>query len=345
MLTIIAFVFVFSIIGFVHEFGHFILAKITGIKVEEFSLGFGPALIRRQVGETLYVMRLIPLGGFCKLAGQADDIFEPETADDVEQHKLFSNKPILTRMAVIAAGPVMNVILSIVLFVIIFSIVGTLMLYVAEVHPNSPAEQAGLQSGDMILSVNGYGPSPDEILMVISQSSGVKLRMEIIRDGERLTLTGTPVFDETENRALLQFTPGLILVKQGVWRTTEYSVRYGISIVRIVVTGIWNIFTGAVKPMVAGPIGMAEMAGEAARYGILDLLNFTAILSINLGLLNLLPVPLLDGGWLLFLIIEGIRRKPVKPEVKAFALRIGLALLLLLFIFATYSDLTRIFFT
>ena len=200
------------------------------------------------------------------MQAQADDIFEPETADDVEQHKLFSNKPILTRMAVIAAGPVMNVILSIVLFVIIFSIVGTLMLYVAEVHPNSPAEQAGLQSGDMILSVNGYGPSPDEILMVISQSSGVKLRMEIIRDGERLTLTGTPVFDETENRALLQFTPGLILVKQGVWRTTEYSVRYGISIVRIVVTGIWNIFTGAVKPMVAGPIGMAEMAGEAARY-------------------------------------------------------------------------------
>lgn len=342
MLTFVAFIFVFGILVFVHEFGHFAVAKLTGIKVEEFSLGYGPALFGKHLGETFYAIRIVPLGGFCKLAGELDDVSTTETIGESEQGRLFSSKPVLTRMGVIAAGPGMNFVLAIVLFLVIFSIAGALVLTVAEVQPDSPAQRAGLEPGDIIVSVNGYGPSPDEILMTISQSADTILRMEIIRDGERLTLIGTPQFDKEEGRALLRFAPGLALVRLGVWETIGFSVRYCISLGRTLLAGIWRMITGAMKPAVAGPIGIVEMVGQAARYGILDLLNFTAILSINLGVLNLFPIPVLDGGWLLFLAIEGIIRRPVNAELRGFAQLVGMALLLLLLVFATYNDVSRL---
>lgn len=342
MLTFVAFIFVFGILVFVHEFGHYIIAKLSGIKVDEFSLGYGPALFGRQLGETFYAIRLIPLGGFCKLAGEFEDASEGQTINESERKRLFSSKPVLTRMGVIAAGPAMNFVLAIVLFLIIFGVAGVLVLTVIEVHPDSPAERAGLLSGDIIVSVDGHGPSPDEILMTISQSPNRVLRMEIIRDGERMVLTGIPEFDFEEGRALLRFAPGLALFRLGIWETFGYSVRYCISLGRTLLVGIWQMITGAMKPQVAGPIGIVEMVGQAARYGILDLLNFTAILSINLGILNLFPIPVLDGGWLIFLAIEGIIRRPVNAELRGFAQLVGMALLLLLLVFATYNDVSRL---
>jgi regulator of sigma E protease len=273
MLTFVAFIFVFGILVFVHEFGHFAIAKLVGIKVEEFSLGYGPVLLGRRLGETFYAIRIVPLGGFCKLAGELDDVPTAKILSESEQSRLFSSKPVLTRMGVIAAGPAMNFILAIVLFLIIFSIAGVLVLTVAEVQPDSPAERAGLLEGDMIVSVNGYGPSPDEILMTIAQSANTALRIEVIRDGERLTLRGTPQFDREEGRALLRFAPGLALIRLRAWETIGFSLRYCISLGRTLLTGIWRMITGAMKPAVAGPIGIVEMVGQAARYGILDLLN------------------------------------------------------------------------
>jgi regulator of sigma E protease len=342
MLTFFAFIFVFGILVFVHEFGHFAIAKLTGIKVEEFALGYGPVLFGKHLGETRYALRMVPLGGFCKLAGEFEESSDFQVRDESVKDRFFDSKPVLTRMGVIAAGPAMNFVLAIVLFLVIFTVAGVLVLTVLEVQPNSPAERAGLLKGDVILSVNGYGPSPDEILMLISQSPNTTLRMEVLREGKRLTLVGVPQFDIQEGRALLKFSPGLDLVRLGVLETAGFSIKYCISLGRTLLMGIWRMLTGAMKPAVAGPIGIVEMVGQAARYGILDLLNFTAILSINLGVLNLLPIPVLDGGWLLFLAIEGIFRKPVNAEIRGVAQIVGMVLLLLLLVFATYNDVSRL---
>jgi regulator of sigma E protease len=341
MITFFAFIVVFSILVFFHELGHFIAAKSVGIKVEEFALGYGPQLLGFTLGDTLYSVRVLPLGGFCKMAGEDmdDDSMEPL---DVAPEQLFKNKTVLQRMLTVAAGPLLNFVLAILLFAIVFSSVGVPAIVINEVLPGWPAEVAGIREGDEIVAVNGKGPSIEEIIQNINASAGQVIDVTIIRDGKRINLEAVPKYNPESQVGQLGITLAYSYVKRGAFKTFLAGMDYTVSTARLILQGIWQMITGRIKADVAGPVGIVQMVGATAQYGILPLLFFTARLSVNLGVLNLFPIPILDGGWILFLALEGLRGRPVQPRYQGFAQLVGVGLLLLLLVFATYRDISRL---
>lgn len=337
MMTLVAFVVIFGTIVFFHELGHFALAKLSGIRVYEFALGFGPALGSITRGETKYSIRAFPLGGFVKMAGMDEPVDGlEETPDDDEGS--FHNKSLPVRLGTIAAGPLMNFVFAIALFVIYFMLIAVPPT-ITYVEPMSPAEVAGLQPGDLFVSVNGEKVEDSgRVVELIGLSPGKEMQLVIRRQQELMTLQVTPEDREGTGRVGITIDskvqyPFVTSVKAAFTQTWHLTTQ--------LVRDIGMMITGQQKVEVSGPLGIVQIVGETARHGVPNLIILAIILNINLGLLNLLPVPVLDGGWLLILLIEAVRGKPLAPETKGIAQFIGLALLVALMLFATFKDLSR----
>jgi len=345
LITIIYAVLVLGILIFVHELGHFLLAKKLGVGVLKFSLGFGPKLIGRKIGETEYLISAFPLGGYVKMIGEAPD----EEVSPEEMARSFSNKPAGTKMAIVAAGPIFNIAFAAVLFTMAFMVgVPTITSVVGDVKEGFPAFEAGIKAGDKVLSIDGTRVSKiqstkKEVISIEVYRSGTTLRFDI---SPKVTKVKTIFGEDMEIRVI------------GIGTSKDYIIERS-NPVEAVGKGListWNVtkltFIGIIKLIqriipaetIGGPIMIAQMAGEQAQGGLLSLLSFMALLSINLGVLNLLPVPILDGGHLTFFTIEAIIRRPLSHRFKEIAQQVGLFLLMSLMALAFYNDITRVFF-
>ncbi len=332
------------VLGFlicIHELGHFLVAKLVGIQVEEFSIGFGPKLFSFKTAKspTRYSLRCFPLGGFVKMAGM-------DPASDHENG--FNKKPLKDRIAVIAAGSVTNFLVAIVLFIFTFSIIGiptpSNSNVIGEVVPGSPAARIGLKPGDRIIQVNETPTDTwEKIALNIHKRAWQKTRLVIERDNKKYIFFVTPQFDPKFQVGQIGIRQSLVWEKQSFSNAVKLGLSRAFSFAHLILQGLIGTVTGAVPPEeIAGPIGITQMIGEAVRGGAGYLLSFTAILSINLALINLLPIPALDGSRLVFLFLEGIRGRPVDPEKENFIHLIGFALLMVLILLITYNDLARL---
>lgn len=338
MLTILAAIFVFGVLVTVHEFGHFITAKLTGMRVDEFAIGFGPKLYQQKDGDTLYSLRAIPLGGYNKIAGMdPDDPVEPNS---------FKSKPIPARMLVILAGALMNFILPIILFSGIFMIEGRMQLVnepvLGNVVEEMAAAKAGLKAGDRILTINNK-PVKDwmEVVSNLRANGTQKVTLTAQSDGIVKTYTMTPVFDKEAGRPLIGVSPKFAKENLGFVGSIKEGVLYTKNIIMAMVNGLYKIVTGSAPAEVSGPIGVAQMAGQVAEKGMLPLMNFVAFLSINLGVINLLPLPALDGGHFVLLVLEALRGKPLGSKAMTNIQIVGVAMILALTVFSTFKDITR----
>jgi regulator of sigma E protease len=331
MQTFIASIFVFGFLILAHELGHYLAARLSGIKVLELAIGFGPKIIGWRKNEINYSLRLFPLGGFCRMLG--------ESHEEVDQPDSFTRKPILQRAAVLAAGAGMNLILAlIVFFVIFFFMVGVVQddSRLGSVLSGTPAEAAGLQAGDEITAINGESVTRwTEVVGAISGRPGEEISLTVKRNGEIKQFNIVVARSPETGRGMIGITA--MVQKYKFAASLQSSMRQ----FRMVLFSVYQVVTGRAPLDVAGPVGIIIVVGEVAQTGFVNLLSLTALISISLGLINLLPVPALDGGRLLFLAIEGLRGRPVDPEKEGFIHFIGFALLILLILLVTYNDLIR----
>lgn len=338
LITAIATIFVFSLLVFVHEFGHFITAKVVGMRVEEFALGFGKKIVGFQKGETLYSLRMIPLGGFNKISGM-----DPEEELD---ERSYLSKPLWARMLVITAGSIMNFILPVLLFFIVLMSSGVNLPsnepVIGELIDNKPAIVAGLEVGDRIVEVDGkFVHDWKGVVDAIHDAQQAEIEIAFTRDG---VLDATMVTAEWEHGTKRYLIGALPVIEHQYLDAPDafmMAIDKTISIIERMIIGLKQMVTGEVEAELSGPLGVVQMTGEVASLGILPLLNFAAFLSINLGIINLLPIPALDGGHVVTLMVEGIRGKALGAKPLHIIQFIGLALILFLMIYATIKDVAR----
>ncbi|MFC1885489.1 RIP metalloprotease RseP [Thermodesulfobacteriota bacterium] len=352
--NIFAFVVVLGVLIFFHELGHFLIARLCGVGVEKFSLGFGPRLFGKTVGLTDYRLSAIPLGGYVKMVGE-------EAGAEIDPADIplsFTHKPLIKRVLIVAAGPFFNLVLAVILFFGIFQISGTYLLEssVGAVRQGSPAEKVGLEKGDRIIEIDGVSVSSwDEMALIISNSKGTLLEFSLKRGESLLVISITPekirtknIFGEDTERYVIGITASGELVPREltVWGAVFESVLKTYEIAKLTVVSIVKLIQGSVSTKtLGGPIMIAEIAGQQAKAGMTNFLFFIGLLSINLAILNFLPIPVLDGGHLLFFFIEAVIGHPVSVKAREIAQQAGIFALILLMIFVFYNDITRIFFS
>ena len=346
MLTIIAFIFVFSILIFFHELGHFIAAKASGVRVYKFAFGFGPRILGFTKNQTEYVICLIPLGGYVKMAGEMGQESVKETSEEIPEEQRFDKKSLGIRALIVALGPFMNIATAVVIFSFIFFINGIPVVTnsVSTVIENGPAEQAGIYSGDKIIAINSIKmEEPKRIANIINESSGEELQITLDREGEIIDVFIIPEYDDNYKKGLIGITFEVSVEKINIFSAFLKGLMTTGNIIKLIFSNTIEMITGKIPLEIAGPLGIAQMTGEAAKLGFLNLLYFTAILSIFIGLFNLLPIPILDGGHILILAIEKLRGKPLEAEKINFMYLIGISLMIIIFIIATYKDILRVF--
>lgn len=348
IVTILLFLLIFGVIVIGHELGHFLLAKANGIRVNEFSIGMGPKLFHITRGETEYSLRLLPLGGAC--------MFEGEDGLDTENGTLsegaFPNASVWARISTVFAGPFFNFILAFIFGVILAGYSGTDLPVLHDVTPGYAAEEAGMQSGDRILRMDGeriYVGREIKLHMLLNRGEDVEIEYE--RNGDRQTVVLQPHYDEASGQYLLGFqgyqqvvpARGLEVFKYGY-----YELRYCL---KASVKSLGMLLEGkASADDVAGPVGMAQIVGEAkeaaAPYGVvvtlMTMMNLAMLLSVSLGVMNLLPLPALDGGRLVFLLVEVVRGKPVSPEKEGMVHFAGFVVLMVVMVLVMFNDIQRI---
>ena len=355
------FLFVLTIVVFFHELGHFWVARRCGVKVDAFSVGFGPELFGfNDRHGTRWKLCAVPLGGYVRFHGDDSAASTPDTKalakmDESEKRISFFHQPVRNRAAIVVAGPVANFILAIVIFSAIFMVYGRQVTTprVDSIQPASAAAEAGLQAGDLVLSIDGrpignFG----EMQRIVSASPDVPLKIVVQRGGTELTLTATPRRQEIKDNFGNTHRVGLLGVSRSTTREEVVTERYGpIESVKLGVAETWfvlertlsyigGIVTGReATDQLGGPIRIAQISGQVATVSFAALLHLTAVLSVSIGLLNLFPVPLLDGGHLVFYAIEAIRGKPLSDRAQEYGFRVGLALVLMLMLFATWNDI------
>jgi regulator of sigma E protease len=342
VVTIIVFILILGLLIFVHEMGHFIAARLTGVKVEEFGMGFPPRLFAIKRGETVYSLNLIPLGGFCKMLGEEDPS---------EPRSLASKRP-LTKLFVLGAGPVMNAVLPIVLLTIAFMIPRQVVVgdvVIEEVATDSPAAEAGIEPGDTVLSINGHSiQNIGDLIYDVHLSLGEETTLELeAEDGSQKVVTLVPRWAPPEGE-------GPVGVALSLANTYEVSEHYPFwEAVPKSATTLWETFelirnevrswfARGTAPQVGGPVAIFQITGEANAAGPSYLLQFAAFLSLNLAIINLLPLPALDGGRIVFVLLEVVRRgKRVSPRTEGLIHLVGFMMLIGLILVITYFDILR----
>jgi regulator of sigma E protease len=348
--SILIFFLVLSVLVLVHEFGHFWVAKKSGVWVEEFGLGLPPRAWGKKIGDTLYSLNWLPFGGFVKLHGENldDKVTNPKRS--------FLNKSKRARGLIVTAGVVMNFLLAVVLFAVGYTFSGfpreTSNVKVVEIANESPAQDAGFQKNDIVRTVGGEAATSNEgFVSLVEKHKGEDVIFGIERNGQALDISATPRKDHPANEGSL----GVVISSTEiyfppVWQRPFMGIYYGFKDAyfwgKIVLLGFAKIFTdlagGTVPKDIAGPVGIYALTSQAASFGILPLLNFMGILSVNLAILNIMPLPALDGGRLFFIIIEGIMGKKVVPKFEALVHTVGMVALLLLLFAITAYDIRRL---
>ena len=340
MTTFWASILVFGMLIFFHELGHFAIAKLVGIKVHEFSLGFGPKLVGFSRADTDYNLRLFPLGGFVRMAGM-----DPEE-EEIEDGSGFGEKSVLQRVSVIFAGPLMNFVLAALLLASIFVFHGVPVYStkIEEVLPDKPAAQAGFQAGDRIVAIDGETVEQwERAVEIISGSPGEMLQVTVKRNDAKVTLDVVPeVREDGQGWIGIQPEPPHF-ERQNPLSAVMQGVKYTVQVTFLIFDFIGKMIFGDAPADLGGPVRVVYEINRAAELGFVYLLQLAAFLSINLGLFNLFPIPALDGSRIIFLLLELIRGKPVDSEKENFIHLVGFGLLLMLIVFITYNDVLQLF--
>ncbi|QGH34569.1 RIP metalloprotease RseP [Gracilibacillus salitolerans] len=417
MTTVIAFILMFGLLVFVHEFGHYYVAKRTGMLVREFAIGFGPKVFSTVKNETLYTIRLLPMGGYVRVAGEDPEIIDIKPGqhigltfnDDGEVNQIivnnkakhpdafvievehidldhaltiqgyeineeekysfrvnkkatfimdekatqiapydrqFASKTVGQRGLQLFAGPLMNFVLTVVIFVILANIQGVPVedVRIGSVVDNSPAQEAGFQPDDTVIEIEGQSISKwEDFQEIVEASPNEPLEMIVLRDNQQVPLEVTPATVETPEEDIGQVGVTLALEKSFV-RTIPYSLEETYRWSTLILTNLGKLVTGQFSiDMLSGPVGIYDATDQVVKTGFMNFLTWTAVLSVNLGIINLLPLPALDGGRLLFVGLEAVRGKPIDPQKEGVVHFVGFALLMLLMIVVTWNDIQRLF--
>lgn len=416
MLTIIIFILVLGLLVFIHELGHFLFAKRAGILVRDFSLGFGLKIFAKKIGETLYSIRLLPLGGYVRMAGEDPEMHEVKTGSEVylrlnqegkvsdvylyepvdmiteeiyvgrmqnvdferelfiqiedEQEQLsryslsreaiihyspknemqiapwdrqFGSKTAGQKAMTIFAGPLFNILLTVLLFTLFVNVSPMQDLAIQKVVKDSPAEKAGLQAGDRIVGINNKKIwTSDSLHYMLASSKGEAFQMNIERQGQRINLPIKPEKMQNSYKIGVYFQ----LKQVGFWQSFQEGAKLSIDWTRIMLDSLGKLVTGQLSiKSLGGPVEMGHATGQVAKAGWEPLIKWTALLSLNLGIVNLLPIPALDGSRLIFIGLEAVRGRPINPQKESLVHFVGLAFLMMLMLVVTYNDIVRIFFS
>jgi len=361
---VIPFIFVLSLVVFFHELGHFLIARWCGVQILTFSIGFGPEIVgfNDRYG-TRWKFSAIPLGGFVKFFGD-DNVASvpggqlPAEMDADQRARSFIFQPVLKRTAIVVAGPAANFVLAIMIFAAVFTLYGkqTMSARVDSVQPNSAAAAAGFQPGDLVVAIDGRAiDSFSDMQRIVSTSAGETLNVTVERDGVKRVLKATPALKEVKDNfgnvqriGILGISRSMaaedlklhpVAPPKAVWMSLQETW----SVIDRTLNYIGGVLTGReAASQLGGPIRIAQMSGQVASFGFIPLIQLAAVLSVSIGLLNLFPIPLLDGGHLLFYIIEAIRGRPLSERAQEVGFRIGLAIVLMLMIFATFNDIVHL---
>ena len=344
--TTIAAILLFAVLIFVHELGHFAAAKAVGIEVKEFALGMGPAIIKKKKGETLYSLRCLPIGGYCKMDGEDEES---------ESDKAFYRQAPWKRIVVLLAGGIMNLLTGLIVCIVLMSQVSEFVVpQVESVVAGGGAETAGILPGDTIYKVDNTRINTQaDVRYGLYKTKDKPVNVTVVRDGEKKTFAVVPQYSETDKQYLLGYRGAV--VKNNFWVTIKNGYYDTVFFSKTILETLGGLITGKVSVSnMSGPVGIvseiggavgqaAQSTGEAARLGWLNLWSLFLMITINLGLFNLLPFPALDGGRIVFVIVEAIRKKALSPEKEGIAHLAGFGFLILLIIFVTSQDIWRLF--
>jgi regulator of sigma E protease len=359
LLTIVVFLVILSVLVLVHEAGHFFVAKLFGIKVEEFGFGLPPRIFGKKFGETLYSINWLPIGGFVKLYGEDEagggsiSLKQEEVKGD--EKRAFFAKPVWQRALVVFAGVFMNFVLAVVIISVLFSVVGVKTpgnkVLISQVVKSSPADMAGLRVNDIVISVNSVKVTASEQLrQYVDEHAGEKLTLEVQTSDskiETLEITPRKVYPNDEGPMGIAISQNVIIQKYPWYRAPFVGTWEALKETWLIISGlimlvIQLVTRGMVPQGVAGPVGIAQLTGVVIGIGPAAVLSLVSLLSLNLAIVNILPIPALDGGRLFFILIEGVFHKKVDPKIEGYAHMIGMMVLLGLIALITLHDLFRI---
>ncbi len=340
----LAIVITFSVVVFVHELGHFIVALKTGILVETFSFGFGPEIAGFSRRGIRYKISAIPLGGYVKMKGE-----DPDREDAGDEDAFMGQSP-FKRIGVLVSGPLMNFLTGIIIFALIIYFSGMPVItdepVIGEVREDSPAEAANLRPKDEIVAVNGEKPNTWAGLAELINKKGTEgpINFKINRGGKLINITVTPKYNKKVGRNIVGISALVHMKKAGLLKSFAEGAKYTVFICVRLVKALYLMITGQMKAAISGPVGIAKIVSQTAEKGAVQFFQLLAFISVNLGFINLLPIPILDGGHVVIALIEKAKGSPVDPEKVNIANVIGFSLLITLLLFATYKDLIGIFF-
>ena len=334
MLTAILFLVMLLVLVIPHEWGHMIVAKLCGVKVNEFSVGMGPLLFQRQKGETMYSVRALPLGGFCAMEGEEEAVDSPTS---------YSSKSNLQKVAILLAGVTMNILIAVLVSIIVVGITGFPSNTLEEITPGSPAEKAGIMAGDKIVEIDGVAVKDwtGVTTAIDNNKDGSSMHFVIERDGETFEKDIAPEYIEDEQRYIV----GIVsMYKKNILRSVPEGVKLSAELGTAFVQAIASMFRDGINPDdVAGPVGLVRAVDQTSSYGVASYLMLLIIVSLNLAFFNLLPVPGLDGGKIFFILLKVISRGKITDEMEYKATLAGMALLITLVVLITANDIMNLF--